>query len=54
METIKFIKENYPEIKMCQWFLDRMDTEWINNLSRFNQKFDLKYTDLNLLIASRR
>ena len=40
-DTIKFIKENYPEIKMCQWFLDRMDTEWINNLSRFNQKFDL-------------
>ena len=40
-ETIKFIKENYPEIKMCQWFLDRMDTEWINNLSRFKQKFDL-------------
>jgi hypothetical protein len=28
-ETIKFIKDNYPEIKMCQWFLDRMDTEWI-------------------------
>ena len=40
-ETIKFIRENYPEIKMCQWFLDRMDTEWIKNMSRFKDKFDL-------------
>ena len=40
-DTIKFIKENYPEIKMCQWFLDRMDTEWVKNLSRFKNKYDL-------------
>ena len=40
-ETIKFIKDNYPEIKMCQWFLDRMDSEWIKNLKRFKEKFDL-------------
>ena len=40
-DSIKFIKENYPEIKMCQWFLDRMDTEWVKNLSRFKNKYDL-------------
>jgi hypothetical protein len=40
-DTIKFIRENYPEIKMCQWFLDRMDTEWVKNLSRFKNKYDL-------------
>ena len=34
-KTIEFIKENYPEIKLCQWFLDRMDGEWKNNKSRF-------------------
>ena len=26
---------------MCQWFLDRMDTEWVKNLSRFKNKYDL-------------
>ena len=40
-DTIKFIRETYPEIKMCQWFLDRMDTEWVKNLSRFKNKYDL-------------
>jgi len=40
-ETIKFIRDNYPEIKMCQWFLDRMDSEWIKNLKRFKDKYDL-------------
>ena len=39
--TIKFIKRHYPNIKMCQWFLDRMDSEWMKNLSRFENKFDL-------------
>ena len=40
-ETIISIKNIYPDIKMCQWFLDRMDSEWIINLSRFKNKFDL-------------
>ena len=40
-ETIKFIKETYPNIKFCQWFLDRMDSKWINNLRRFQHKLDL-------------
>ena len=39
--TIKFIKKHYPKIKMCQWFLDRMDSEWLKNLLRFKNKFDL-------------
>ena len=40
-ESIKFIRDNYPEIKMCQWFLDRMDSDWIKNLKRFKDKYDL-------------
>jgi glycosyltransferase involved in cell wall biosynthesis len=40
-ETIISIKNIYPDIKMCQWFLDRMDSEWIINLSRFKNKLDL-------------
>jgi len=41
VSTIKFIKKNYPNIKFCQWFLDRMDTEWIKNKERFFNKIDL-------------
>ena len=26
---------------MCQWFLDRMDSEWIKNKKRFLDKIDL-------------
>ena len=40
-ETIEFIKKTYPEIKFCQWFLDRMDSKWIVNLKRFKNKLDL-------------
>ena len=40
-DTIKFIKKTYPNIKFCQWFLDRMDSKWIKNLNRFKDKFDL-------------
>ena len=40
-ETIRFIKKTYPNIKFCQWFLDRMDTKWIKNLNRFKHKLDL-------------
>ncbi len=40
-QTIKFIKKNYPKIKMCQWFLDRMDSYWLKNLTRFEKKCDL-------------
>ena len=40
-DTIQFIKKTYPNIKFCQWFLDRMDSKWIKNLNRFKDKFDL-------------
>ena len=39
--TIEFIKKKYPDIKLCQWFLDRMDDEWVKNKERFIKKFDL-------------
>ena len=40
-KTLNYIKKNYPDIKMCQWFLDRMDSEWSNNLLRFKDKMSL-------------
>ena len=40
-ETLSFIKKNYPNIKIAQWFLDRMDTQWISNKKRFLDKIDL-------------
>jgi len=40
-ETLEYIKKNYPNIKMAQWFLDRMDSEWINNKKRFLDKIEL-------------
>ena len=40
-DTILFIKKTYPNIKFCQWFLDRMDSKWIKNLNRFKHKMDL-------------
>jgi glycosyltransferase involved in cell wall biosynthesis len=40
-KTIKFIKTFFPKVKICQWFLDRMDTEWKKNLLRFTDKMNL-------------
>jgi hypothetical protein len=40
-KTIEFIKINYPDTKMCQWFLDRMDGEWKSNKVRFIKKMHL-------------
>ena len=40
-ETLSFIKKNYPRIKIVQWFLDRMDTDWLVNKKRFLSKIDL-------------
>ena len=39
--TIRTIKETYPHIKIAQWFLDRMDSEWKNNKIRFEDKIEL-------------
>jgi len=27
IETLTFIRKNYPDTKIVQWFLDRMDTD---------------------------
>jgi len=40
-ETLSFVKKNYPNIKFAQWFLDRMDSEWKNNRTRFLHKMEL-------------
>ena len=44
-DTIKFIKKTYPDIKLCQWFLDTMDHIWNKNLNRFKHKLDLMYAN---------
>jgi len=41
IKTLKIIKKYYPETKITQWFLDRMDSEWINNKNRFLKKIDI-------------
>ena len=41
IKTLKFIKENYPNIKIIQWFLDKMTEEWEKNKSRFLDKMNL-------------
>ena len=40
-ETLVFIKKNYPQIKIVQWFLDRMDSQWLVNRKRFLDKLDI-------------
>jgi len=40
-KTLTFIKNNYPKIKICQWFLDRMDSDWSKNFIRFKDKMNL-------------
>ncbi len=40
-ETLEFIKSHYPKIKMAQWFLDKMDSNWMKNKKRFIDKINL-------------
>ena len=40
-DTLKFIKNFYPNTKIVQWFLDKMDSSWIKNKKRFTDKIDL-------------
>ena len=40
-DTLKLIKKNYPNIRIAQWFLDRMDSEWKINRLRFLKNIDL-------------
>ncbi len=40
-ESLKIIKDFYPSIKICQWFLDKMDDyKWKMNKNRFCKKFE--------------
>ena len=40
-ETLDKIKNFYPSIKICQWFLDKMDDrEWLTNKKRFLKKIN--------------
>ena len=38
-ETLNKVKKFYPNTKICQWFLDKMDdNEWLVNKKRFTKK----------------
>ncbi|MDA9167706.1 glycosyltransferase, partial [Candidatus Pelagibacter sp.] len=41
IKTLKLIKSYYPQIKISQWFLDRMDSSWKFNKKRFLDKMDI-------------
>ena len=54
IKTLKTIRQYYPQMKITQWFLDRMDSEWKNNKKRFLNKIDIMdsnfcTTDPNIL-----
>ena len=49
-ETLHKIKKSFPNIKICQWFLDRMDGPWQINKRRFLDKID--YMDCNFCTTS--
>ena len=49
-ETLEFIKKTYPDIKIAQWFLDRMDSDWKNNKKRFLDK--INYVDCSFCTTS--
>ncbi len=40
-QTLAEIKKTYPNIKIAQWFLDRMDSEWKSNKRRFLDKMSI-------------
>tara|TARA_B100000787_G_C16195055_1_gene300188 strand:+ start:264 stop:2369 length:2106 start_codon:yes stop_codon:yes gene_type:complete len=41
LSTLKFIRKNYPLIKITQWFLDKMNETWKKNKRRFLDKIEL-------------
>ena len=41
LSTLRFIKKNYPSIKIAQWFLDKMNERWQKNKERFLDKIEL-------------
>tara|TARA_B100000787_G_C16196445_1_gene301215 strand:+ start:298 stop:2415 length:2118 start_codon:yes stop_codon:yes gene_type:complete len=49
-ESLDIIRNKYPNIKIGQWFLDRMDSEWAINRKRFEKKFN--HVDANFCTTS--
>ncbi|WP_020169427.1 glycosyltransferase [Candidatus Pelagibacter communis] len=41
IETLRIIKNFYPQVKISQWFLDKMDSTWKFNKKRFLEKIDI-------------
>ena len=41
INTLKTIKLLYPQVKFAQWFLDRMDSKWEFNKTRFLEKLNI-------------
>ena len=39
-KTLLYLKNNFPNLKIIQWFLDRMDEDWKINKKRFLDKID--------------
>ena len=39
-ESLRIIKNEFPQTKIAQWFLDRMDYQWKNNKLRFLDKIE--------------
>jgi glycosyltransferase involved in cell wall biosynthesis len=40
LSTLRFVKKNYPSIKITQWFLDKMNESWKKNKKRFLDKIE--------------
>ena len=49
-ETLYTLKQNYSNLKLAQWFLDRMDGAWEKNKYRFLAK--LPFMDANFITTS--
>ena len=49
-ETLFYLRKNHTDIKLCQWFLDRMDGVWAKNKYRFLAK--LPFMDANFITTS--
>jgi len=41
IKSLKTIKRYYPQTKIAQWFLDRMDSKWESNKKRFLNKIEI-------------
>ena len=41
LSTLRFVKKNYPSIKITQWFLDKMNESWKKNKKRFLDKIEV-------------